>query len=193
MYATNGGFFDIKTFNCLGNLISDGNRLQVSNVTNALFGLSRDGHFYVGYMDHLSIQRTSFVHLINGVVWIVRNRRNYCAESIRLEEMSTQMSGSGSHFVNLKSSRIGVCHNDIGHIMIFQVDGFGSVSRGMDLNELANYMIEHGGVNCINLDGGGSTTTAINGIQVNYPSDRCLSEFPDSTCERRVTTITCIY
>jgi N-acetylglucosamine-1-phosphodiester alpha-N-acetylglucosaminidase len=162
-------------------------------VTNAIFGMARDGNFYIGYLDWISIQKLKFVHLINGVVWLVKNRKNYVWESIRLEEMSTQTSGNGTHFVNLKSSRIGLCHDDKGKIMIVQVDGMGSIHKGFDLNELANYLIDLGGVNCINLDGGGSSATAIAGNLMNFPSDRCINEISDARCERKVTTITCIY
>ncbi|CAF3863381.1 unnamed protein product, partial [Adineta steineri] len=56
--------------------------------------------------------------------------------------------------------------------------------------------IELGAINAINLDGGGSSTAIENGSLVNYVSDSCPGsdiESSMSRCERRVTTITCIY
>ena len=41
----------------------------------------------------------------------------------------------------------------------------------MNLEELAQILKEHGAVNAINLDGGGSATFVVNGTVVNYPSD----------------------
>lgn len=41
----------------------------------------------------------------------------------------------------------------------------------VNLLELAQIMKDHGAVNAINLDGGGSATFAVNGTVVNYPSD----------------------
>jgi exopolysaccharide biosynthesis protein len=42
----------------------------------------------------------------------------------------------------------------------------------MTLAELASLLLEYGAVDGINLDGGGSTTMAINGKLVNAPSDQ---------------------
>jgi hypothetical protein len=46
-----------------------------------------------------------------------------------------------------------------------------ALSVGMSLDELARLMIELGAVDAINLDGGGSSTMAIDGKVVNHPSD----------------------
>lgn len=57
-------------------------------------------------------------------------------------------------------------------IYFFTVDGRQSgYSVGMSLYELANYMLEWNVYQCVNLDGGGSTTMFVRGKVVNSPSD----------------------
>jgi hypothetical protein len=46
-----------------------------------------------------------------------------------------------------------------------------AISVGMSLDELARLLIELGAIEAINLDGGGSSTMAIDGKVVNHPSD----------------------
>jgi exopolysaccharide biosynthesis protein len=50
------------------------------------------------------------------------------------------------------------------------VDGRQSESRGATLDELAGLMLEAGAVDALNLDGGGSSTLAVNGNLVNLPT-----------------------
>lgn len=59
-----------------------------------------------------------------------------------------------------------------GHLLLATVDGRQpGYSVGMTLRELARTLDELGAQEAINLDGGGSTTMAINGTVVNKPSD----------------------
>ena len=46
------------------------------------------------------------------------------------------------------------------------------VSVGMNLQELAEYLLSIGAADAMNLDGGGSTTMFLNGRVVNKPSDK---------------------
>lgn len=39
--AMNGGFFNLITSDCLGNVISNGNPIQISGIENANFGLEK--------------------------------------------------------------------------------------------------------------------------------------------------------
>jgi exopolysaccharide biosynthesis protein len=45
-------------------------------------------------------------------------------------------------------------------------------SVGINLNELAELLLELGATDAMNLDGGGSTTMFVNGKVVNKPSDK---------------------
>ena len=51
-------------------------------------------------------------------------------------------------------------------------DGSTEQSAGLDLYDLAAYMLELGAVDAMNLDGGGSTTMFLDGKVVNRPSDK---------------------
>ncbi len=56
------------------------------------------------------------------------------------------------------------------------------------MDTLAYTMLSLGAINAINLDGGGDSTTVINGTVVNKPS---CEDLP-IVCERPVAGITCI-
>jgi len=73
---------------------------------------------------------------------------------------------------------IGILNN--GNIIIVAVNGRSRVkdssktnpkSIGMTLEELADFLKEHGAVDALNLDGGGSTTMVVSGEVVNNPAD----------------------
>jgi exopolysaccharide biosynthesis protein len=57
-----------------------------------------------------------------------------------------------------------------GALILMVVDGRQSESRGATLDELAGLMLEAGAVDALNLDGGGSSTLAVNGNLVNLPT-----------------------
>ena len=52
------------------------------------------------------------------------------------------------------------------------VDGRSAESVGMNLQELAEFLLEIGATDAMNLDGGGSTTMFLDGKVVNKPSDK---------------------
>jgi exopolysaccharide biosynthesis protein len=56
-------------------------------------------------------------------------------------------------------------------VILAVVDGRTRKSAGVSLPELANLMIGFGAYDAINMDGGGSSTMAIEGKVVNAPSD----------------------
>ena len=58
-----------------------------------------------------------------------------------------------------------------GTILIVVVDGRSSISAGMTLNELADYMVKLNANKAMNFDGGGSSEMVLNGEVVNVPSD----------------------
>jgi hypothetical protein len=153
------------------------------------------GNYYIGYVnaDTPKQDDDEFTELISGVIWLVRNKQPYVSQSASVEDMSVQESGTS--FVDLRASRLGIGHDQNGNLMIVQFDGDGNHHKGPNLYELAQVMIDLGAVNAINLDGGGSTTVVQDDILVNTISDGCgASEIsPIERCARKVTTITCIH
>lgn len=189
--ATNAGFFDISGTDtdgaCLGHVISNGNVVQLGSKLNANFGLLKDGNFILGYPNPNRTSNYPTLHdykeLVTGVGWLVYNRKSFIRESARIENISNQ-------FVEMLSARIGIGHDEHGNLIIVSIDGKSGV-WGINLLQLADYMISLGAVNAINLDGGGSVTNVERDVLVNYPTDRCPASLSRFTCPRRVSTITC--
>merc|ERR1711956_187805 len=106
---------------------------------------------------------------------------------------------SGSKYATNLASRTAVGYDAQGRLIIVQVDGsiaVGDNKRGMDMKEVANLLIQHGAVEAINLDGGGSSAMAHGGVLVNYPSDNRPPSCDKSglfQCERPVSTVLCIH
>jgi len=78
-----------------------------------------------------------------------------------------------SSFVTDRHPRTAIARLKDGRLLIVTVDGRQpGPSVGMQLTELADLLLEFGGADGINLDGGGSTTMILNGKLVNKPSDQ---------------------
>lgn len=76
-------------------------------------------------------------------------------------------------FVETRHPRTAVAKMKDGKFLMMTVDGRQpGVSVGMNLNELAEYLLGLGAVDAMNLDGGGSTTMFLDGKVVNKPSDK---------------------
>ncbi|MBL7025554.1 MAG: phosphodiester glycosidase family protein [Candidatus Marinimicrobia bacterium] len=72
-----------------------------------------------------------------------------------------------------------------GDLILLLVDGRQLISRGVDLPELANIMLELGCEDAINLDGGGSSALVVNGMLLNRPAGK--------TVEREVMSAIAVY
>ncbi len=57
-----------------------------------------------------------------------------------------------------------------GSLLLVVVDGRQSLSRGVNLSDLAGIMLDLGAVNALNLDGGGSSSFVVNGKLLNRPA-----------------------
>ncbi|MGD9563158.1 MAG: phosphodiester glycosidase family protein [Pyrinomonadaceae bacterium] len=76
-------------------------------------------------------------------------------------------------FVETRHPRTAVAKLKDGKFLMITVDGRQpGVSVGMNLQELAEYLLSIGAVDAMNLDGGGSTTMFLDGKVVNTPSDK---------------------
>ncbi|XP_045141984.1 N-acetylglucosamine-1-phosphodiester alpha-N-acetylglucosaminidase [Echinops telfairi] len=135
--------------------------------------------------------RNPFVQLLSGVVWLIRNGSIYVNESLSAECDETQETGSFNKFVNVISARTAVGHDREGQVVLFHADGQTGL-RGINLWEMAEFLLQQGVVNAINLDGGGSATFILNGTLASYPSDHCQDNNM-WRCPRRVSTVVCVH
>merc|ERR1719270_1407527 len=196
--AINAGYFNVRNGACIGNVVSDGRVVQTVPLSqgNVNFGI-KDGKFYIGYFSPDDIGMMGFDHMVSGVVWLVRNGKNYVEQGWKEANITVQTSGD-KYATNL-ASRTAVGFDAAGRLIIVQVDGsiaVGHNKRGMDMSTLANELIKHGAVQAINLDGGGSSAMAQNGVLISYPSDNQPPSCHKSglyQCERPVSTVLCVH
>merc|ERR1719412_3168562 len=169
-FAVNAGYFNVTDSACIGKML-------------------------IGYFK--PEEMAGFQHLVSGVVWLVRDGKNYVEQGWKEANISVQTSGD-KYATNL-ASRTALGYDDDGRLIILQIDGsiaVGKKKRGMNMAQLAVLLIEHGVVNAINLDGGGSSAMALNGVLINYPSDMLPPSCQASgkyQCERPVSSVLCIH
>jgi exopolysaccharide biosynthesis protein len=88
-------------------------------------------------------------------------------------EITWQQEKSSKEFVETRHPRTAVAKLKDGKFLMVTVDGRqAGYSVGMNLNELAAFLLELGATDAMNLDGGGSTTMFLDGKIVNKPSDK---------------------
>lgn len=88
-------------------------------------------------------------------------------------EITWEQEKSSKSFVETRHPRTAVAKLKDGKFLMVTVDGRQpGVSAGMNLNELAEMLLELGATDAMNLDGGGSTTMFLDGKTVNQPSDK---------------------
>jgi exopolysaccharide biosynthesis protein len=80
--------------------------------------------------------------------------------------------GLRAAFADRRHPRAAIARDKHGVVSIVVVDGRRpGYSEGMTLQEIADYLLAHGAVDALNLDGGGSTTLVLRGQIVNRPTD----------------------
>ncbi|XP_047217402.1 N-acetylglucosamine-1-phosphodiester alpha-N-acetylglucosaminidase [Girardinichthys multiradiatus] len=194
LYAQNGGFFNTKSGECQGNVVSSGRLVRDSGgVQNAQFGIRSDGTLVFGYLSQEDVLDRSnpFVQLVSGVIWLLRNGEIYINQSLEAECSEIQETGSLRYFVDVVSARTAVGHDKEGRLILFQIDGQ-TKKRGMNLWQVAEFLKRNGVINAINLDGGGSSTFVTDGSLASYPSDHCTSD-SRWRCSRDVSTVLCVH
>ena len=101
--------------------------------------------------------------LTGGRVRLVNNGVNYSAQGVINEGDAKSTS---------REPRTAVGHTqDNKKVFLVVVDGRSTISEGMTLSEMANFLIYLGCYQGLNLDGGGSSTMVANGVLKNVPSD----------------------
>lgn len=115
--------------------------------------------------------------VIGGVPQLIKNGKI---------EITWEQEKSSKAFVETKHPRTAVAKLKDGKFLMVTVDGRQpDFSVGMNLNELAAFLLELDAVDAMNLDGGGSTTMFLDGKIVNKPSDQ--------TGERKVSDAILIF
>jgi len=87
-------------------------------------------------------------------------------------DVTWQEEKSSKSFVETRHPRTAVAKLKDGKFLMITVDGRSESSGGIGLFDLANYLLELGATDAMNLDGGGSTTMFLDGKVVNHPSDK---------------------
>ena len=205
--STNAGFFNPKrssaTFGeCLGNLVVNGVPVRAPGTQNANFGLLKNGSFVAGYIPMEMVSRegpngektSDFETLIAGVVMLVKDGVNFVGISEKLENETTQTTGSITYFIDVVTARTAIGHDKLGNLLIFATDGATNQfpTRGLDLYTMADMMVQFGAINAINLDGGGSTTVVQDSTCINMPTDTSPGFSAWYHFERSVSSIVCI-
>ncbi|XP_072037267.1 N-acetylglucosamine-1-phosphodiester alpha-N-acetylglucosaminidase-like [Amphiura filiformis] len=196
LLAINAGFFWASTGGCYGNVVSDGRFVQTEKderYQNAHFGIRSDGSFVFGYLtkEDIANETNPFTQLVTGVGWIVRDGKLNIEETKQIECNDTAINVySINRLFNSISARTAIASDRHGRLMIVQIDGRTDLT-GVTLPEFAEFLIKHGAVNAVNLDGGGSSTLVYKGVVINYPTDVCVES--DFTCSRPVAHIACVH
>ena len=87
-------------------------------------------------------------------------------------DITWQAEKSSKSFVETHHPRTAVAKLKDGKLLMVAVDGRSEASGGMSLYGLADFLLEQGATDALNLDGGGSTTMFLDGKVVNHPSDK---------------------
>jgi len=98
---------------------------------------------------------------VGGGPWLLKDGRQY---------IDGKSESFPDVFCTARHPRTAVGITADGKLMIVTVDGRQTISKGINLPDLASLMKKLGAVNAINLDGGGSTTLSYRGSIINSPS-----------------------
>lgn len=123
LLAINAGFFNERTGQCFGNLVSDGEEVnKFRGLKSANFGIRKDGSLVVGYLKETDLldMRSPFEQLVSGVGWIIRNGESYLNESLNHEQCNID---NLQRFFTTPTSRTMIGHDNAGDVHIVQVDG----------------------------------------------------------------------
>ncbi|MDQ4121609.1 MAG: phosphodiester glycosidase family protein [Acidobacteriota bacterium] len=101
--------------------------------------------------------------IVGGVPQLIKNGKI---------EITWEQEKSSKSFVETRHPRTAIAKLNDGRALLVTVDGRSDVSAGMNLQELAEMLLEMGATDAMNLDGGGSTTMFLDGKIVNKPSDK---------------------
>ena len=107
---------------------------------------------------------SEYTDMVTGVPQLIKNGKI---------DITWEQEKASKSFVETRHPRTAVAKLKDGKFLMITVDGRQpGVSVGMNLQELAEYLLSIGASDAMNLDGGGSTTMFLDGKIVNTPSDK---------------------
>lgn len=136
------------------------NELKVLNLAE-----TKRKSLFIKFEDSITKSSYSQKHdIVAGVPQLVRNGTI---------DITWEQEKSSKVFVETRRPRTAVAKLRDGKFLMVTVDGRQpAVSVGMNLRELAEYLLSLGAIDAMNLDGGGSTTMFLDGKVINTPSDK---------------------
>ena len=174
-FAINAGPFNMQTGACEGNIVSNGTvfQLESENQGYASWGMTRDGVHVFGDIGASTVDDADVVELVSGFV------------SPLLVDSGKPATSSSE----LVAQRQALGIDSSGGLLILTIDGAEDRNLGMNMTELASAFADLGAQYAVNLDGGGSTATWMDGYYINRPT--CLDHLVPE-CDRAVASIICI-
>ena len=144
--------------------------------SSPMFGVTSKGDWVAGFLNASSAAALGVKWAVSGFEVLVKN-------GVNVADSNTY-----------RAPRTTIGTNAKGELLLLEVDGCEpqkgcGYTLGKTNHEMAELLIQHGAVNGINLDGGGSSTVVKDGKLINLPTDDDM--WPQEG-ERAVTTITCI-
>jgi len=149
---------------CLGSGDTKEKKLLLYDLNLYRTEKTKNKSFYLKFENKSSYVSKIDEDVIAGVPQLIKNGQI---------DITWEQEKSSKAFVETRHPRTAAAKLKDGKFLMITVDGRQpSVSVGMNLNELAAYLLELGAVDAMNLDGGGSTTMFLEGKVVNKPSDK---------------------
>lgn len=149
--------------------ITDGNSpLTADSIVVSVHGKSAETFANVHVGDSLTLSE-SLSGEWDDAEWIVGAGPTLVEAGVA--HVTTQEEHFGSDVAGGRAPRTAIGQMADGTILLAVVEGRTKASRGMTLEELAAWMVSAGAVEAINLDGGGSSAVAANGVLISRPSD----------------------
>ncbi|MCL5035195.1 MAG: phosphodiester glycosidase family protein [Bacteroidetes bacterium] len=144
---------------------ADGFVLVARGAAGATIGEMITDHDTVQLITKFTPKLSRITQALAGWPGIVRNGKNVAESEAESEGTIPGFAGKRHPRTSIGVSRDGT------EVLLVVVDGRTKKSIGVTLPELADLMMKFGAYDAVNMDGGGSSTMAIEGKVVNAPSD----------------------
>lgn len=139
------------------------NGVKVGMKASFMFSHISFGEGLTDNPENLAPSITAAEDIVSGVPLLVLNGK---------VKITWQEEKSSKSFVETHHPRTAVAKLKDGKFLMVVVDGRSEASGGISLPDLAEFLLEQGATDAMNLDGGGSSTMFLDGKVVSKPSDK---------------------